>query len=393
MVYKRGRVWWFKFTFNGEAFRESTKQTNKRVAEQIEAARKTGLAKGDVGIRDRAPVLTFEEFAKADFLPHIESRFADKTGTLAYYRVQVAHLLGFAPIAQSKLDAVSAEAITAFIEKRRQAKYEVATINRALQVLRRMLRLAVEWGRIEKTPTRVTLLPGEKRRERVLSHQEEAEYLRAAQEIGEAAIAAYERALQGIRAVNRGHQPTKPADPFVLRDAATVLLDCGLRPDECYRLRWEQYREGSLHIETGKTANARRTVPLSDRGAAILEMRRPATGADWIFPASTRSGHIELSSLKKQHAKACHLAKLERLPLYTFRHTCLTRWAAHMDPYSLAYFAGHSSFVTTRRYVHPNLAIAREAMNRARMAQGGHKIGHSATDTCSSAQTETSANY
>ena len=107
MVYKRGKVWWFKFTFNGEAFRESTKQTNKRVAEQIEAARKTGLAKGDVGIRDRSPVLTFEEFAKAEFLPHVESRFADKMGTLAYYRIQVAHLLGFAPIAKSKLDAVS----------------------------------------------------------------------------------------------------------------------------------------------------------------------------------------------------------------------------------------------------------------------------------------------
>jgi integrase len=115
-------------------------------------------------------------------------------------------------------------------------------------------------------------------------------------------------------------------------------------------------------------------------------MRRPATGGDWIFPASTRSGHIELSSLKKQHAKACHLAKLERLPLYTFRHTCLTRWAAHMDPYSLAYFAGHSSFVTTRPYVHPNLTLAREAMNRARMAQGGHKIGHSEAETCSAAK-------
>jgi len=29
------------------------------------------------------------------------------------------------------------------------------------------------------------------------------------------------------------------------------------------------------------------------------------------------------------------------LPFYTFRHTCLTRWSPHMDPYTLAYFAGH----------------------------------------------------
>jgi hypothetical protein len=32
-VYKRGRVWWYKFTWDGTPIRESTKQTNKRVAE------------------------------------------------------------------------------------------------------------------------------------------------------------------------------------------------------------------------------------------------------------------------------------------------------------------------------------------------------------------------
>jgi len=44
-VYKRGRVWWYRFTWNAHPIRESTKQTNKRVAEQIEAAHKTSLAK------------------------------------------------------------------------------------------------------------------------------------------------------------------------------------------------------------------------------------------------------------------------------------------------------------------------------------------------------------
>jgi hypothetical protein len=32
-----------------------------------------------------------------------------------------------------------------------------------------------------------------------------------------------------------------------------------------------------------------------------------------------------------------------------------------MDPYTLAYVAGHSDFATTRRYVHPNLEHGREA--------------------------------
>jgi integrase len=75
---------------------------------------------------------------------------------------------------------------------------------------------------------------------------------------------------------------------------------------------------------------------------------------------------MEQSTLAKQHRKACELAGIERLPFYTFRHTCLTRWAFYMDPYTLAYFAGHSDFGTTRRYVHPNLDTGRLAMEKAR---------------------------
>ena len=76
---------------------------------------------------------------------------------------------------------------------------------------------------------------------------------------------------------------------------------------------------------------------------------------------------MEQSTLGKRHRKACDLAGIGRLPFYTFRHTCLTRWSSHMDPYTLAYFAGHSDFGTTRRYVHPNTDTGRAAMERARV--------------------------
>jgi hypothetical protein len=59
-VYKRGNTWWYEFVFNGKRVRDSTKQSNKRVATDIEAAKRTQLAKGEVGIKDRkkAPTLT-----------------------------------------------------------------------------------------------------------------------------------------------------------------------------------------------------------------------------------------------------------------------------------------------------------------------------------------------
>jgi len=63
--------------------------------------------------------------------------------------------------------------------------------------------------------------------------------------------------------------------------------------------------------------------------------------------------------------------------LYALRHTCLTRWAAHMDPYTLAFLAGHADFSTTKRYVHPQQETALAAMERARKARGGTRIGQS----------------
>jgi integrase len=189
---------------------------------------------------------------------------------------------------------------------------------------------------------------------------------------------AYLRALCGIRARSRGKQPIKPKDPFLLRDVATVLIDCAIRPEECFRLRWEYVRDGALNIPFGKTENARRTIPLSERAARLIEARRVVAKSDWLFPATTQSKHIEKSTLKKPHAKAYTFAKIVSLPLYTFRHTCLTRWAAHMDPYTLGYLAGHSDFSTTKRYIHPQAQTVLAAMERARAAQGGHKTGHNA---------------
>ncbi|MEO8661315.1 MAG: tyrosine-type recombinase/integrase, partial [Bryobacteraceae bacterium] len=215
-----------------------------------------------------------------------------------------------------------------------------------------MLKLAVEWGKVEKLLPKVEMLTGENHREHVLSFKEEQRYLAAAS-----------------------------AQSYLLRDVATVLLDCALRPEECFRLRWDELRDGWLHIRFGKTENARRSIPMTQRVAAKLDMRKTDVQSEWIFPAPTATGHSEKSTLKKQHKKALAGAKVEPFTLYTFRHTCLTRWAAFLDPYTLACLAGHSDFSTTRRYVHPQAETIKAAMERAR---GGHRIGHRESETAGS---------
>ncbi len=48
-----------------------------------------------------------------------------------------------------------------------------------------------------------------------------------------------------------------------------------------------------------------------------------------------------------------------------------------MDPYTLAYLAGHADFSTTKRYVHPQTETVLAALDRAREVKGGHSFGHS----------------
>ena len=78
----------------------------------------------------------------------------------------------------------------------------------------------------------------------------------------------------------------------LLADVASVLADTGLRPDECYQLRWENVtwvngRNGSLLITHGKTAAARRALPMTPRVRAVLESRWNAAGKPsegWAWP-------------------------------------------------------------------------------------------------------------
>src|SRR6185295_11686646 len=88
-------------------------------------------------------------------------------------------------------------------------------------------------------------------------------------------------------------QARKP-DAYLLRDAITILLDCGLRPEECFRLKWvDNVRDGAIEIHNGKGRGSRRRIPVSQRALGILEMRRSAGSSEWVFPAATASGHIE----------------------------------------------------------------------------------------------------
>jgi hypothetical protein len=116
----------------------------------------------------------------------------------------------------------------------------------------------------------------------------------------------------------------------LFRDRATVLIDCALRPVECFRLKWVHVRYGNLEIPWGKTENAIRKLPMAPRVDAIAGAgQRNSDGSTWLFPAPTASGYIEPSSIKKQHAKRANWRMSNPSTFTHFPHLSHALGSAH----------------------------------------------------------------
>lgn len=326
-LYKRGGVYWFNFVFNGKHIQQSTKQGNARVARQIEAAYKTKLAMGEVGIEERKPAPTLREFAPR-FKAAMEVHCAGKLRTLKFWIEKLDRLLEFEPLASSRLDCIDESLIESFIQYRHSG-LAPATVNREIATLRRLMRLAYEWKVINRLP-RFRMLPGERNRDFVLTYQQERDYLKAAS------------------------QP--------LHDVALLLLNSGLRVGEALALEWRDVhlepangaRYGYLHIRDGKTKYARRNVSLTASVKEMLLNRSLESKSSLVFPGETSKPFL-VTSLDHQHVKVRRLLQMPKdFVIHSLRHTMLTRLGeAGADAFTIMRVAGHSSVTVSQRYIHP----------------------------------------
>src|SRR6516164_7090265 len=112
MIYKRGRVYWYKFTWDGKSIRESTRQGNDKIARQMESAHRTSLAKGEVGIREKKPAPSLSEFCKDRFEPWAKSTFEENARkSWLWYRTGIRSLLASKQIASCALDEIRGETL------------------------------------------------------------------------------------------------------------------------------------------------------------------------------------------------------------------------------------------------------------------------------------------
>jgi integrase len=342
-IYKRGDVYWYEFRFNGVRVQESAQTSNKDAARQIEAAHRVRLAKGEAGINERVRIPTLADFAPR-FEAAIETLCGDKPATVEFYKKEMRRLLADAELSGAKLNAIDEGMIDGYKQRRsrqpsrRGKPLSVASINRELATLRRLLRLAQEWRILDRVP-RIRLLRGEHNREFVLSHAVEAKYLEAV--------------------------------PQPLRDVAVLMLETGVRPGEAVGLQWPDVRletvihakHGYIVIRAGKSRNAKRNIRLTARAAEMLKARKTVVKTAWAFPGETDSAAFLVSSLDHQHDGVRGALKMPAdFVIHSLRHTMLTRLGeAGADAFSIMKIAGHSSVTVSQRYVHPTP----EGMDRA----------------------------
>jgi integrase len=325
-IYKRSKIYWYKFMWKGEVMRESTRQGSDKVARQMEAAHRTALAKGEVGIREKKPTPLLRDFLKNDFLPFAETKHADKPLTLRYYK-QGAAMLSKSSMAGLKLDDLTDQHAHGFAAH--HSKLSPSGINRGLRTLRRALDLAYQWSKIDK-PIKVTLAKGEHQRDRVLTEDEASKYLKAC--------------------------------PQPWRDCATIILDEGFRPGEVVCLRWPHILFGNdgtglIQIVAGKSKAARRALTVTPRVYVPLRARHESAGHPedaWVFPSSAKCGHFD-GNAAKDPQRALDDSGVQDFVSYVLRHTALTRLGerAGGNVFALASIAGHSSITVTQRYIHP----------------------------------------
>jgi integrase len=341
-------VWWIRYAdAQGRLRRE--KAGTKSAAILLYRKRKQEVLEGrklPEKLR-RAPVPRLADFSRR-FLDAIRIRCATKPRNIEFYAQQTRYLLAFEALANRQLDEIDEAAVEEFTQVRRR-QVGPATTNRGLAVLRRMLRLAHEWRMLDRVP-RIHLLRGERNREFVLNRDQEQIYLEFC--------------------------------PRILHDVALLMLDTGLGPAEALGLQWTDIHRDYLQIREGKTRYRARSVNLTSRVAAMLELRRHDSTSAFVFAAEIKKPLLP-SSLAHMHARVRGRLRLPaEFVLYSLRHTALTRLGENgADAFTIMRIAGHSSVTTSQRYVHPSsetvaLAIARldtsnqQALRRAADGKG-----------------------
>jgi len=219
---------------------------------------------------------------------------------------------------------------------------KLATINRELAAMRRMMRFAYGEGWITKDvffQAKMIDTSAEIARTRRLTEAEETGLLAACQ--GERQTTYTRNHYGKIRNVTANISIDNPH----LKAVILLAIDAGMRRGEILKLRWEDIdfqanliRIVGTHTKTEKA----RLAPLTERVKTELYRVREFTPGEMPFP---------FAEFKRSWTTAKRIAGIDDLHFHDLRRTAITRWILQGQPIALAgKIAGHTNVETTMKH-------------------------------------------
>lgn len=319
-VYMRGRKYWISYM--DAQGRRRLESTNAPTLQQARAIRERELMKAEqqrrFGIIEPTED-TFEQFAPK-FLEYQRKRLTPA----AYGRAKGILDSHLKPVFGSMLLAqIRRKDVEHFVSNRTGVK--PASVVHELNVLKRMLRLAVEWDLVPFNPAAGVkgpkVPPGRLR------------YLQPTE----------------LRVVLE-------ACPSWLQPIVCLLVFTGMRRGEVLGLRWLDVDLKGERILLSQTKNGTgRVVWLNDGAQRVLgllasKLSENAKSTDLVFPSSEQ---VSPENISLAFLRACRKVKIADFRLHDLRHTCAS-WLA-MSGAGLATVAdqlGHKDLRMTKRYTH-----------------------------------------
>lgn len=346
---KRGnsKFWYIQFQMDGQTHIKSTKTTDKRLAEALEAQYRTQVIRNEhLGIKDRVRLTeAFEMFRRSKSTNRSASNFK------RYFALVTRNLKGITYVDQL------ADRDLELIKVRMESDgYSNQTIKHTMNALRGTVKYSKRLGyRVPdlEFPT-ISVSLG---RVRYLSVEEERDLLEA--------LDPY-REIRGLAPYQDRHDLLKKElhDQY---DFVIMLLDTGARYSEIATLEWKaiSLEDRTIQLWRSKVKNES-ILYMTDRVYEVLQRRFNEKTSRYIF--TNRSGGAKQYN-SKTLTKAFQRAGIEGATAHTLRHTHASRLIQNgLNLYEIKEVLGHSDIKTTMRYAHLEQAAVslkvKEVMNK-----------------------------
>lgn len=160
--------------------------------------------------------------------------------------------------------------------------------------------------------------------------------------------------------------------PQLYKDPVEMIFSAHLRISELVGLNASDYRDGwvivtkqrsQLGVTSGPKYEKPKQVELLERGKIAMDSRPRKIGNAPLFEGA-RGNRITHAAFRNAWKMAVEAAGLNDFHLHDVRHIGLSFAAEHAHPVVVQERAGHSSFTSTRRYLHADKRQHAEAVER-----------------------------